>query len=145
MPASKAQRVKTAERRTKAVQLRIAGADWDTIARTCAYASRGAACTDVSRALEVATAEMTRDVDVLRHLELTRLDRMQAAFWPAMLLGDEAAARVVMGCIDRRCKLLGLNAPAEVKVLTLGAIETEIARMEEEMIVAAAGEPVPLE
>lgn len=135
MPASRAQRTKTAERRSQAVQLRIAGADWETIARTCGYASRGAACTDVNRALEVATAEQQRNVDVLRHMELARLDRLQRAFWAAAIGGGEGAteaARTVLGIIDRRCKLLGLSAPAKLEVVTLGAIEAEIARLESE-------------
>lgn len=133
MPASKAQRTKTAERRSQAVQLRIAGADWETIARTCGYASRGAACTDVTRAMENATAEATRNADVLRHMELARLDRLQQAFWAAALKGDSEAARTVLGIIDRRCRLLGLSAPKKLEVVTLGAIEAEIARLEEAM------------
>lgn len=145
MPASTAQRAKTAERRAKAVKLRIAGADWETIAATCGYASRGAACTDVTRALETATAEMTRNADVLRHMELARIDRIQQAFWPSALAGDADAARTVMGCIDRRCKLLNLNAPERLEVVTLGAIEAEIERLEREQAAAAAGEPVPVE
>lgn len=135
MPASKAQRTKTAERRSQAVKLRIAGADWETIARSCGYASRGAACTDVTRAMETATAEATRNADVLRHMELARLDRLQQAFWAAAIGGGEnagEAARTVLGIIDRRCKLLGLTAPRKVEIITLGAVEAEIARLEEE-------------
>lgn len=151
MPASRAQRTKTAERRSQAVQLRIAGADWETIARTCGYASRGAACTDVTRAMENATAEATRNADVLRHMELARLDRLQQAFWAQAIKGDNDAARTVLGIIDRRCKLLGLSAPAKVEVVTLGAIEAEIARLEGELpdlddpaaLVEPAGDDLP--
>lgn len=132
MPASKAQRTKTAERRSQAVKLRIAGADWETIARTCGYASRGAACTDVTRAMENATAEATRNADVLRHMELARLDRLQQAFWAEALKGDADAGRTVLGIIDRRVKLLGLAAPSRMEVITLGSIEAEIARLESE-------------
>ncbi len=132
MPASKAQRTKTAERRAQAVQLRIAGASWETIARQCGYASRGAANTDVTRAMEAATAEATRNADVLRQLELTRLDRLQRAVWAEAIKGDGDAIRTVLGIIDRRCKLLGLSAPSKVEVVTLGAIEAEIQRLEEE-------------
>ena len=133
MPASKAQRTKTAERRSKAVKMRIAGADWETIASACGYASRGAACTDVTRALEAQTAEMLRDADVLRQMELARLDRLQAAFWAAAIQGDADAARTVFGCIDRRTKLLGLNAPERHEVITLTAMEAEIGRLEREL------------
>ena len=145
MPASKAQRVKTAERRDRAVQMRLAGADWAAIARALGYASRGAACTDVERALEQATAAMARNTDVLRHTELARLDRLQAAFWArAIGGGDDAmeAARTVLGIIDRRCKLLGLNAPERHEVYTLGGIEAQIQRLQAEMDDSA---PVPAE
>lgn len=146
MPASRAQRTKTAERRTQAVQLRIAGASWDTIARQCGYASRGAASTDVTRAMEAATAEACRNADVLRHMEITRLDRLQQAFWAEAIKGDADAARTVLGIIDRRCKLLGLSAPAKLEVVTLGAVEAEIARLEAEMedVAGAAADPADL-
>lgn len=129
MPASKAQRAQAAEKRTKAVKMRIAGADWDAIASACGYASRGAACNAVNKALEAQTAEMLRDSDVLRQMELARLDRLQAAFWAGALQGDSDAARTVLGCIDRRVKLLGLNAPERHEVITLSAMEAEIARL----------------
>jgi hypothetical protein len=133
MPASRAQRTKTAERRAKAVQLRIAGASWETIAQSCGYASRGAANTDVTRAMEAATAEACRNADVLRQLEITRLDRLQQAVWAEAIKGDQDAIRTVLGIIDRRCKLLGLAAPTRMEVVTLGAIEAEIARLEGQM------------
>jgi hypothetical protein len=133
MPASKAQRTKTAERRAKAVSMKIAGADWDTIAEALGYASKGAACTDVTRALEAATAEQQRNAEVLLYLELARLDRLQRAFWPAALKGDEGAARTVLGCIDRRVKLLKLEPPQRHEVITLGAIEAEIRDLEQQM------------
>lgn len=134
MPASKAQRAATAERRTKAVKLRIAGADWDTIKTQCGYASRGAACTDVTRAMEARVAEMNRNVDVLLHMEVERADRLQAAFWAAALQGDTDAARIVLGCIDRRVKWQRLQPPQRFEIFTLGAVEAEIARLEREAL-----------
>jgi hypothetical protein len=149
MPASRAQQTRTAERRRQAVALALAGADWDTIAERLGYASRGAAHTDVTRAMERAAAEMVRDADVLRQFELDRINRIQAAYWPRTLGGrqqeggpilppDPDAAKVVQWCIDRRCKLLGLDAPIKHEVVTLGAVEREIARLEAEI---AAGGP----
>lgn len=130
MPASPAQQRKTAQRRRQAVALRTAGADWDTIAERLGYASRGAACADVTRALEKAAAEDARDADVLRHLELARVDRLQVAYWPKALAGDADAARVVQWCINRRCRLTGLDAPVKHEVVTIGAIEAAIAALE---------------
>lgn len=144
MAASKAQQAKTANRRRQAIAMRLAGADWDDIANRLGYASRGAACTDVTRAMEKAAAEATRDADVLRHIELARIDRIQVAYWMRALGGrepgtevvlppDPDAAKVVQWCIDRRCKLLGLDAPTRHEVVTLGAIERAIADLEAQL------------
>ncbi len=152
MPASKAQQAKTAERRRQAIALHLAGADWDTIADRLGYASRGAAHTDVTRAMEKAAAEMVRDADVLRQTELARIDRVQVAYWPRalgqrdpvtheVLPPDPEAAKVVQWCIDRRCKLTGLYAPIKHEVVTLGAIEAAIAQLEEQIGQAEAGRP----
>jgi hypothetical protein len=133
MPASRAQRAKTAQRRTEAIKLRLAGVDFDTIATRLGYASRGAACTDINRALEQAVAEQTASADVLRHEELQRLDRLQAGLWTAAAGGDTKAVDSVLRIIDRRCKLLGLDAPQRHEVITMDAVEAEIKRLTAEM------------
>lgn len=138
MPASKAQRAATAERRAKAVAMRLAGVDYDTIAQRLGYASRGAAYTDIDRALQTRLAEQRHGADVLRQQELARLDRLQAAAWTAAASGDLKAIETVLKVIDRRCKLLGLDAPVRHEVVTLDAIDAEIARLTAEL--ADAGE-----
>jgi len=133
MPASKAQRAKTAERRTKAVAMRLAGVDYDTIAQRLGYASRGAAYTDIDRALQTRLTEQRQGADVLRQQELARLDRLQAAAWTSAAAGDLKAVETVLKVIDRRCKLLGLDAPQRHEVVTLDAIDAEIARLTAEL------------
>ena len=109
MPASRAQRATTAARRGKAVAMRLAGLDFQTIADRLGYADRAAAHKDITRALESNVAEMHRNADVLRQEELARLDRLQAGAWTAAAAGDVKAIQAVLGIIDRRCKLLGLD------------------------------------
>lgn len=133
MAASKAQQAVTAKRRSDAIQLRLAGADYDTIATRLGYASRGAAYTDINRALEQRMAEQRQSADVLRRQELERLDRLQTGVWVAAVAGDTKSAEVALRIIDRRIKLLGLDAPVKVSVLTMDAIEAEIARLTEEL------------
>jgi hypothetical protein len=137
MPASRAQQATTAERRKKAIAMRLAGADWDAIADKLGYASRGAAHTDVTRAMEKAAAEATRDADVLRQIELERINRLQVAYWPKAIAGDTDAAKVVQWCIDRRAKLTGLDAPIKHQVVSIGAIEAEIAKLEADLAAKA--------
>lgn len=136
MPASKAQRAQTAQRRTQAVQLRLAGMDFERIAAQLGYASRGAAYTDITRALEGSLAELKHGADVLRHEELLRLNRLQAGLWSAAVGGDTRSAETVLKIIDRRCRLLGLDAPVRHELVTMSAIEAEIARLSAELGVA---------
>lgn len=112
MPASKAQRAAAADKRKKAVALRLAGMDWQSIADQTGYASPGAACTAVTEALKVNLAEQNEVVEELRAVELARYDRLQAAFWPKAI-GDKdpKAAEVVLKCIAGRNKLNGTEMP----------------------------------
>lgn len=110
MPASKAQRALTAQRRADAIALKLAGADWAAIARQLGYSGAAAACKDVTRALEAATREQREQAEMLRQVELARLDRIQVGLWTAAAAGDPRAAEVVLKVIAQRIKLLGLDA-----------------------------------
>lgn len=129
MAASRAQRAQTAERRARAIALRLAGLEYQAIADRLGYSSRQAARVDVERALQANLAEESRQADLLRQVELQRLDRLQAAAWPAAAAGDLRAIDTVLKVVDRRCKLLGLDAPIRAEVLTIDAIEANIARL----------------
>ena len=131
MPASKAQRAQTADRRKKAITLRLAGMDWQSIADQLGYSTRGAACTDVARALEANLAEQTQAADTLREVESLRLDRLQAAAWPAAVKGDLKAIDTVLKVIDRRVKLQGLDMPlrAELSGLDGGPMQLQHANL----------------
>lgn len=109
MGASKAQRAATAERRAKNIALRLAGAEWDDIARTLGYADKAAAYKDFQRAMEASIAEQTHNATVLREEELRRLNRLQRGLWPAASAGDTEAARVVLGISKERRRLLGID------------------------------------
>ena len=115
MGASKAQRAKTAERRRRAIELRLAGATYEQIAETLGYSSRAAAYVDIDRALRAALAEQHQEADMLRHQELARIDTLQRSVWDAAMQGDLRAVDVALRCIDRRCRLLGLDAPQRVE------------------------------
>lgn len=116
MGTTKAKQAKVAERRAKAITLRLAGMDWQTIADRLEYTSRGAACQDVARALEANLAEQSQAADTLREVESLRLDRLQAAAWPAAVKGDLKAIETVLKVIDRRVKLQGLDMPLRAEL-----------------------------
>lgn len=133
MPASRAQQAKTAERRRNAVAMRLAGADWDTIRERLGYASRGAACTDVKRALDASLAQMHESVAMLRHIAGLRLDRLLMVVFPMALRGHLKALEQARGIIADQRKLYGLDEPTRHEVVSIGAVEAEIARLEAQL------------
>ena len=64
----------------------------------------------VAKALRSCRDQPAREV---RQLELLRLDQLQSAHYQAAMGGDAAAATRVLSIMDRRAKLLGLDAGAE--------------------------------
>lgn len=116
MSASKAKQAQVADRRAKAIAMYLAGADWQAIADALGYASRGAAHTDVTRALHANLQVEAEQVAEFRNVETLRLNRLQAAFWPKALKGDPKAAEVVLKCIAGRSKLNGVDAPVRTEV-----------------------------
>lgn len=125
MVASKAQRAATAERRSKAIQLKLAGMDWASIAARLGYSNKAAACKDLSRALAANLAEVGRSIEELREVELMRLDRLRVAVWAGAIAGDLRAVDTVLKISDRYVNLLGLAAPAHAEV-TINAIDDQI-------------------
>lgn len=114
MPASRAQRAATADRRTKAIALHLAGVDWQGIADQLGYASRGAAHTDVTRALQANLAAEAEQVETMRYTVNLRLERLQAAMWPKAVKGDTKAADTSLRIIQQWCKVNGVEAPTQI-------------------------------
>lgn len=138
MAASKARQAITAQRRTKAINLRLTGMDWTTIAEQLGYADRGAACKDVTRALERHVAEEGQAVEVWRELELGRLDSLQQSVWPKAMDGDPRAIEAALKILDRRAKLLGLDSAIKLEVLTVDAIDAQLQLLEAQLRDSAA-------
>lgn len=116
MPPSKAKTASVAKRRADAIKLRLAGVDFETIAERLGYASRGAASKDVCRAFDAYRAEEEAVIETWREVEGQRLDRLQAAAWPAAAKGDLKAIETVLKVIAQRSKLLGLDMPIKTEV-----------------------------
>ncbi len=115
MGASKAQRAATAERRNKAIKLRLAGAEWQAIADQLGYADKAAACKDVTRALERHLVAQRTSAETLRNLELDRLDRIQLGLWTAATSGDHKTADTVLRIMDRRARWAGFDVPPDLE------------------------------
>jgi hypothetical protein len=146
---SNAQRAKTAKRRREACDMRLDGHSWQAIATKLRYASKGAAHTDVKRALEEAVAELSIPREALRELEVQRLDaelvrlaQMQAALWKDALAGDlkaiDAGVRIEEARRKngkRRAELLDLDAPQRHE-LSMGDIDAALDTVRDKLAAA---------
>lgn len=123
--ATGARAIETAERTKQVMDLRRAGASFDTISAQLGI-SKSTAHTAVKRGMK----QMLKPAaDELRQLEADRLDALQLANWrDAMGAIDTAtgtkptreermaAGRFVLSVMDRRAKLLGLDQPQELRL-----------------------------
>ena len=86
----------------------------------------GASYRQISKALGVPLATAHRHVQQMlreyatepatqvRDMEVARLDRLLSAHWGKATNGDINATRMVLTIMDRRAKLLGLDAPQRI-------------------------------
>ena len=100
------------ERERKVLEARLLGLPWETIAKEVGYASAGAAYNAYSRALVRTLREPAEEI---RQQELERLDRMMTRFYnDAIRTGNPASASTTLRIMERRAKLLGLDAPTKI-------------------------------
>lgn len=91
------------DRRARAVELRLAGATYDAIAKAVGYASRSGA----HKAVQEALADPSQDgPSEATETDLARLDAMLTGLWPKARRGDVQAVDRVLRIIERRTSLL---------------------------------------
>lgn len=99
------------DKQRRALELRAEGRTLADIADELGYADKASAHNAITRTLD---RHESAAVDELRALEGARLDLLQKAVWPLAMAGDLAAVRECVRIIDRRARLLGLDAPTLV-------------------------------
>jgi len=114
---------------TAALKLRSLGYSYQAIADQmgCSKPTAYARC---QRALAAIPAEA---VDEFRRLEGQRLDLLLEKAMDKALSEEKGALFAidrVLAIMDRRAKLMGLDAPIKTEVITLDYIQAEIARLE---------------
>ena len=134
------QQAENAEKQRQALELRKAGATFEQIARQLGYANAGGAYKIVQAALR---DTVQQPADEVRQLELERLDAMLRALWPAAIQGKWLAVDRCLLIMDRRARLLGLDAPTRriVEVIDDTTIDREIQRLLEQL---AQNDPEPV-
>lgn len=96
----------------EALQLRLEGMTYAEIAERM-----GKSVSTVHGYVADSLAEVTKDVsEQLRDVEAARLDALQHAIWERAIDGDLSAMDRVIKIVDRRARLLGLDAPQQVAV-----------------------------
>lgn len=99
-------------RRVKAMDMRLAGASYRQIGAALGI-NHTTAMQDVSHMLREYMTEPTEEV---RKAEMQRLDRLMMAHWNAAIAGDTKATQMVLNIMDRRARLLGIDAPVKVDI-----------------------------
>lgn len=102
MPSSgnRRPRLSAAEKRTRALELHLAGATYDAIAKSVGYASRSGAYKAVQEGLkQLGDPPTTAEADAT---DLARLDAMLTGLWPKARRGDVQAVDRVLKISERR-------------------------------------------
>jgi len=103
------------QKAAKAVELRMEGKTFDEIAQECGYKHKSSAFDAVKRALELVVREPATE---LIKLDLERLDKIWGIHYLNAQAGDVQALGACMKIMERRAKLLGLDAQPEKVVPT---------------------------
>lgn len=127
------------DKERQVLELKRSGATWDAIAQVVGYSNGSGAFKAYQRAM---VRTLQQPADELRDAEIDRLDRLQRAYW-FEAIGDKntppvhKSAEIVLKIIDRRAKLLGLDAPtkiqAEVVTYDASGIDADIERIAREL------------
>lgn len=96
----------------EAMRLRLAGATYRQIAAS-QWCSRQEAYRRVQRAIREYAAEPATTV---RDLEVARLDALLMGHWQPAVAGDPRHTQIVLQIMERRARLLGLDAPARINL-----------------------------
>jgi hypothetical protein len=135
------------DKEIKVLELRRAGLTWAAIAEQTGYADATGAYAAYKRAIKRVMDEPADDV---RKQELDRLDRLQVAVWNRALKGDDKAINTVLRLMERRARLLGLDAAQRIQaeVVTYDGnrdIDGEIERIQQIIRSVGNGQPLALE
>lgn len=135
------QPIKTNGDAHRALQLRIQGMPYYQIAEELGV-EEWQATEWVTRQLQGLRGEEVRNADVARQLHLERLDAMMKANWPLALAGKADNAAIVLRCMERASKLLGLDAPQKVDITHRLRLMAEQEGLDYEELLAEANDVI---
>jgi DNA-binding CsgD family transcriptional regulator len=115
--ATSKEQIMGAQRRQQCLDLRLQGASYKQIA-TAVGISPVAAWRHVDKALKEIRSRYQDTAAKLHDQEMLKLDRMELAMYRRSITGekdDESATLVRLKIMERRARLMGLDAPTEIK------------------------------
>lgn len=112
-PKTNKGKIAAMETRRRCVELRRSGATYDQIAAQLGI-SKVSAYRHVQKHLEETARVTGESAEVVRALELERLDRMQLGAYTRAITGDDQAINSVLKIMDRRARITGIDAPAKI-------------------------------
>lgn len=101
------------ERQVRALELRRAGKGYAEIAASLGI-GKSQAHRLVRAGLADAAAQIDAEASELKAEEISRLDAMLTGLWPDARRGQQGAVDRVLKIMERRAKLLGLDAPVKL-------------------------------
>jgi len=102
-------------RRAKALELRVSGASYEAIADALGT-TKYTTYLDVQKSIAGLDKIAKEHAERLRDIELARCDALIKAAWPAAQDGDDKSINAIVRIMDRRAKLLGLDAPEKHQI-----------------------------
>jgi hypothetical protein len=116
-------RIKATERQAAALEMRAAGNDFRTIAKELGYRGPSGSHRAVMSALKKTLQE---PADELRQLELARLDKLWRISYALSMGGNGPAIDRCIRLMERRAKLLGLDASIEYTIDDIRSIARRV-------------------
>lgn len=127
-----AARIEAAETRKKALEMRLLGMPYRRISENLGISVSTAHKAVTKGLVELEKSQEDAAKGVLQ-MELDRLDQLQFAHFRQAVKGDGAATDRVLKIMDRRAKLLGLDAPSKIAPTTPDGMETYQGMTEREL------------
>ena len=132
-------RLAALEKQRKALDLRLAGADFTQIATTLGFRDRSGAF----RAVEAAMNRVVQPgAEALRKANMERLNRMRLANWPAAIKGDKDAIGVELRLQEREARYLGLDTQPSDAGAQAAALAAAIAVVQ--VVIQVGDQAIPL-
>lgn len=126
------------EKERKVLELRRAGLTFDLIAQEVGYSNASGAHHAFTRALK--RTLNNAGSEEMRSTELDRLDRLQRFAWGSAAQGNMRAIETILRIMQRRARLLGLDAPIVQEVTTYDGNGNDIDREVQRLVALLAAD-----